>query len=70
MDDQDIRDEFAEVKETLPRIDEAIKGNGKEGLVTRIVKLEQVAKVLIWLAVALSLPVIGLLVKAVYTHFT
>lgn len=71
MDENEwIKEEFAEVNKTLVRIDEAIRGNGKEGLVTRVVKLEQVAKVLIWIAVVLTLPVVGLLVTNVWAHFS
>ncbi len=61
--------EFSEIKEMIKGIDDAIRGNGKEGLSTRIVKLESLSKVLIWLAIALSLPVIGLAVQAVAKHF-
>ncbi len=48
--------------------DNTLYGNGRDGVVTRVIKLEGVAKVLIWLAIALSLPVIGLVVKTVYEH--
>lgn len=65
-----IKEEFTEIKATLVRIDEAIRGNGKEGLITRIVKLEQVAKILIWIAAILTIPVVGLLVKNAVAHFS
>ncbi len=69
QDKWSLKDEILEMKATIIRVDEAIRGNGKEGLITRIVKLESVAKVLIWLGVALSLPIIGLAVKTIYDHF-
>ncbi len=46
--DKETRDEFAEVKGMINRLDEAIRGNGKEGLVTRVVKNEQRHKLLFW----------------------
>ncbi len=64
-----IKDEILEMKTVLDRVDVAIRGNGKEGLVTRVVKLEQVAKLLIWIAVVLFVPVAGLVIKTVYEHF-
>ena len=64
-----LKDELLEMKAMITRVDEAIRGNGKEGLVTRVVKLEQVAKILIWIAAILTLPIVGLLVKTIYTHY-
>ncbi len=61
--------EFLEIKELIKGIDDAIRGNGKEGLSTRVVKLESIAKILTWLAIALSLPLVGLCVKAGWDHF-
>ena len=71
MADNDwIKDEFAEIKAMLIRVDEAIRGNGKEGLVTRVSKLEWAAKLLFWLGGAMAIPVVGMVVKTIYEHLT
>ena len=66
--DQETRDEFVEVKEMINRVDIAVRGNGKEGLVTRIVKVEQIAKLLCWVGAIISVPVIAMAIKTIYDH--
>lgn len=66
--DKETRDEFAEVKRLITRVDVAIRGNGKEGLCTRIVKLEQIAKLLCWIAAAMSVPVLCQIGITIYEH--
>ncbi len=63
--DKETKDEFAEVKGLITRLDEAIRGNGKEGLITRIVKIEQISRLLCWMAAIVSVPVIGMLIKTI-----
>ncbi len=66
--DKETRDAFAELKELITRVDEAIRGNGKEGLCTRVGKLEQIAKLLCWIAAAMSVPVLYQIGITVYEH--
>ena len=66
--DKETKDEFAEVKGLITRLDEAIRGNGKEGLITRIVKIEQISKMLCWVAAIITVPVVGMAIKTIYEH--
>ncbi len=66
--DKETRDEFAEVKELIRAVDVAVRGNGKEGLCTRVVKLEQIAKLLCWIAAAMSIPVFAQIGITIYKH--
>ena len=52
------KDEFALVHTKLDKLDEAIRGNGKVGIMTRLDRLEQAAAVrsrLLWLIAASSI---------------
>ena len=64
-----IKDEFTEIKSTLSRIDEAIRGNGKEGLMIRVAKNEMRHKLLFWVTTTMILAVIGIGSKLIIDHF-
>lgn len=64
-----IRTELTRHGTMLDRIDAAVRGNGKDGLVTRVSKLEWAAKLLFWLGGAMAIPVIAMAVKTAYEHF-
>jgi len=62
--------EFAELKTMIRAVDTAIRGNGKEGLVTRVVKNEQRHKLLIWVTIAEVGVLLTLAGKLLYDHLT
>lgn len=53
-------DELREIKETLKSLDESIRGNGRDGIVTRLAKTETIQRILLWVVAAQALAVIGL----------
>jgi len=58
--DRVCRDEFAEIKAKLDRLDEAIRGNGELGLKVRLDRLEQAEAIrskLLWLITASAVTV-------------
>ena len=62
------KDEFGSVHTKLDRLDEAIRGNGKVGIMTRLDRLERAAAVrsrLLWLITASSVTAAASLVVAV-----
>ncbi len=69
-ENQWIREEFAEVKTALVRIDEAIRGNGKEGLMIRVAKNEMRHKLLFWITTTIVLAVIGIGAKLIFEHLS
>ncbi len=42
--DRYCKGEFAEIKQTLAKIDESLRGNGKPGILVRVDRLEQARK--------------------------
>ncbi len=64
------KDEFAELKTMVKSVDDAIRGNGKEGLVTRIVKNEQRHKLLFWVLTVEAGMILTIIGKLIYNHFT
>ena len=65
-----IKDEFTEIKNALARIDEAIRGNGKEGLMIRVAKNEMRHKLLFWITGTVVLAVSGIGAKLIYEHLS
>ena len=61
-----LADDVGEIKQTLARVDECLRGNGRVGLVTRLDRLEQAHKLIRWLAGTASAGVIALVVKAAW----
>jgi hypothetical protein len=62
------KDEFGSMHTKLDRLDEAIRGNGKVGITTRLDRLERAAAVrsrLLWLITASSVTAAASLVVAV-----
>ncbi|MBI1371822.1 MAG: hypothetical protein GC159_24120 [Phycisphaera sp.] len=54
MSDESIQKELDGINRKLDRLDEAVRGNGKPGILIRLDRLEQIAKrqaKLIWLIV-------------------
>ena len=64
------RDEFAEIKTMIRAIDNAIRGNGKEGLAIRVVKNEERHKLLFWVMSAQAAVLLTLLGKLIYDHLS
>ena len=70
------KDEFASVHTKLDKLDEAIRGNGKVGITTRLDRLERDAAVrsrLLWLITASSVTaaaslVVAVIIEIVRTH--
>ncbi len=68
--DDVCKGEFAELKAMVTSVDNAIRGNGKEGLVTRIVKMELYNRLFVWVLgteTGLLACVIG---KLIYDHLS
>ncbi len=55
--------ELQEIKSMILRLDNAIRGNGKEGLVTRLAKTETIQKVLLWVVAIQATAVVGLVAR-------
>ena len=64
------KDEFAEIKDMIRAVDNAIRGNGKEGLTTRVVKNEQRHKLLFWVMSAEVGVLLTLVGKIVYDQLS
>jgi len=62
--------EFKQTREAIQRIDEAIRGNGKPGLVTRMTLVEDTIssmKKLMWLVIGTAITTVGgLLLKIIF----
>ncbi len=57
-----LQSHLEKMDEKIDRLDEAVRGNGKEGLATRTSKAEQVIKLLLWVAAIQALAMVGLVV--------
>lgn len=55
--------ELKEIKETLKSLDESIRGNGRDGIVTRLAKTETIQKILLWVVAVQAAAVIGLVAR-------
>lgn len=67
------KDEFASVRAKLDKLDEAIRGNGKVGIMTRLDRLERAAAVrskLLWLITASAITGAVSLVVTVVVQIT
>ncbi len=62
--------ELREIKSMILRLDNAIRGNGTEGLVTRVAKNELRHKLLIWVVSTEAALVLAILGKLIYNHLT
>ena len=68
--DSVCKDEFKEIKAMITRLDEAIRGNGKEGLTTRMTRAEIRAndnyKFLVGISSAVALMLLSVVGKLIY----
>ena len=64
------KDEFKKLHDRFDKLDESIRGNGKEGLVVRILKNEQRHKLLFWVLTVETGTILTIIGKLIYNHFT
>jgi len=62
---RDYEDDLHEIWQAIRRIDEAIRGNGREGIQVRLDRLERLAKVVTWFGSVLVVALITAVVKIV-----
>ncbi len=62
--------EFAELKNAITSVDDAIRGNGKEGLVTRIVKTELYNRLFVWVLSVQTAFILTIVGKLIYNHLS
>ena len=65
-----LQDHLEKMDEKIDRLDEAIRGNGKEGLTTRTSKAEQAIKLLLWVTAIQALAVVGLVMDLAHDILT
>ena len=68
--DEWIKEEFAVLKGMIMKLDESIRGNGKEGLLVRVVKNEQRHKLLLWILASEAMVLCGLIGRLVYNYLS
>lgn len=59
---------FDKIDETLEKLMDSVKGNGKEGVIPRLGKVELIVKALVWIVVIVTIPAVGMLVKSIFEH--
>ncbi len=64
------KDEFQKLHDRFDRLDDSIRGNGKEGLVTRVVKNEQRHKLLLWVLTTEAGLLAMIIGKLIYDHLS
>ena len=64
------KDEFKRLHDRFDVLDNSIRGNGKEGLVTRIVKTELYNRLFVWVLSAQTAFILTIVGKLIYDHLS
>ena len=77
--DRVCKDEFKEIKAMITKLDEAIRGNGKEGLTTRMTRAEikandnykflvGISRAVVGISTAIAVMLLGVVGRLIYNY--